>query len=325
MEERKYSVGIWAYGNCCDRFCEEGYQRTKTFEEKVKLASETKGLHGIEVHHNGDFNLSNFKEAYNIISSSNLKVSAVNCNTFGAKEFWKGALTARDKSTRAQAIDIVKKAAEVAEYMGASVVNLWPGADGYDYSFQIDYNKYLDLMLNALKEIAREYPNTKFSLEYKIREPRIRSAITTVDRALTLINEIKKDNLGVTVDFGHSLQARENPAEAAVVASRYNKLFHVHLNDNSRDWDDDLIIGTYHLWETLEFVYYLKKMGYKGWLGFDMSPARENQVEAVEYSISTMERYFNIIEQFDEEIIQKAFYSCDALEARKYIEQFVFN
>ena len=50
------------------------------------------------------------------------------------------------------------------------------------------------------------------------------------------------NNLGVTVDFGHALMARENAAE-------------VHINDCYGDWDDDLIVGSVRVWEALDLLY----------------------------------------------------------------------
>lgn len=324
MSDRKYSVGIWAYGSCGDRFSENGYQKNRSFKEKLDLAAETKNLSGIEVHYNGDFNDDNFAEAKKMIEASGLKVAAVNCETFGDKKFRKGALTSTDPEIRKDAVEIVKRAGEIAGELNAAVVNLWPGADGYDYSFQLDYEKEIDLMVQSIKEISKANPDIKYSLEYKIKEPRIRSTIGTAAKAAALIKEAEADNFGVTMDFGHSMVARENPAEASAFLNRYNLLSHVHLNDNSRDWDDDLIVNTYHFWETLELVYYLKKLDYSGWIGLDMSPKREDQIEAVAYSIESLERMFEYIEKIDEKKLLEALQEQNVLKAHKLINKEVF-
>lgn len=325
MTKRKYSVGVWAYGGCGDRFCEMGYQECKSFAEKVVLASKTENVSGIEVHYNGDFADDDLAGAKSLIKESGLEVAAVNCEIFGNRKFRKGALTSTDPKIRKDALEIVKRAGEVANELGADVVNIWPGADGYDYPFQFDYEKEIDLMVEAIKEIGKELPNTKFSLEYKIKEPRIRSTIGTAAKAATLIKDAGVENFGVTMDFGHSLVARENPAEAMTFLDRYNMLYHIHLNDNSRDWDDDLIVNTYHFWETLETVYYLKKLNYKGWIGLDMSPKRENQVDAVAYSINALERMFKYIEKIDESQLLRALQEQNVLLAHHIINQHIFK
>jgi len=43
--------------------------------------------------------------------------------------------------------------------------------------------------------------------------------------------------------------AFENPAEAVYLLASSGKLYHTHFNDNYRDWDHDMIVGSVHLWE----------------------------------------------------------------------------
>ena len=57
--------------------------------------------------------------------------------------------------------------------------------------------------------------------------------------------------MGVTIDVGHSLEAYENVSEAACAAMSRGRLFHFHMNDNWRLWDDDMIAGSVH---TIEFI-----------------------------------------------------------------------
>jgi len=62
-------------------------------------------------------------------------------------------------------------------------------------------------------------------------------------------------NLGATIDFGHCLLGRENPAEPVVFLDGYKRLFAVHINDNYGCWDDDLFFGSLHTLKALEFIY----------------------------------------------------------------------
>lgn len=319
MKEYKYSVGIWAYGGCGDRFNPEGYQSSRTFREKLELAVKTEGVDGVEIHYNGDFGDHDAKEAKKMIDDSGLVVAAMNCETFGDKDFGTGALTNPKASTRAKAVDIVKKGCDAADFFGSTIVNLWPGADGFDIPFQVDYDRMWDYMYESVEDIAVHAGKTKVSLEYKFREPRMRSTLSTVGKTLLLAKDLNRENIGVTLDFGHSLQCKENPAEALCLLNRYGKLFHVHLNDNTRDWDDDLMVGSYHLWETLEFVSWIKRSGYDGWIGLDMSPAREDQVGAVAQGISLTKKMFNITDRIDESALNEARKNVDALSAQKII------
>ncbi|MGG1664059.1 sugar phosphate isomerase/epimerase family protein [Brevibacillus sp. NRS-1366] len=319
------SVGIWAFGSIPDRFCEKGYQEKKSFAEKVNAASKVKGLDGVEIHYNGDINKNNAYEAKQIIEASGLKVSAINCEIFGDSMFKKGALTSRNNEIRQKAVDLIKEASEITEFFGASLVNIWPGAEGHDYPFQVNYFQQWDVLIESINEFIVTKPDVRFSLEYKLREPRVRSTISTAGTALVVVKELNHENLGVTIDFGHSLQARENPAEAVTLLQRYGKLFHVHVNDNSRDWDDDLIVNSYHIWETLEFIYYLKKANYTGWISLDVAPARENQIDAVEYCIESIKNMSALIEEIDTEELHQALYDMDAVKAHRFISSKLFR
>jgi xylose isomerase len=100
--------------------------------------------------------------------------------------------------------------------------------------------------------------------------------VTNTGKALMLVNKINKPNLGITLDFGHSLAALENPAECATLAMMEGRLQQIHLNDNYRDWDHDLIPGTTAVWENIEFFYWVRKLGYNGQYCLDIYPYRED-------------------------------------------------
>jgi len=101
-------------------------------------------------------------------------------------------------------------------------------------------------------------------------------SISNVGITLMVINEVGMDNVGGTIDFGHSLMSQESPAEAVCLLQRQGKLFNVHFNDAWGYWDDDMIAGTVNFWTTLEFLYYCKRLEYDGWFGLDMFPYRED-------------------------------------------------
>lgn len=325
MSNYKYAVGVWAFGAVPDRFCEMGYQVPRNFQEKIEAAAKVKGLKGIEIHYNGDFNDHTLEETKKMVEDAGLKVAAVNCEIFGNREFRHGALSASNQAIRKKAVDIIEGAARAAKFLDAPMVNIWPGADGHDYSFQVDFREYWERIVESFKEVIPLFSDQKFAIEYKAREPRGKSAISTVGKTLMIIQELGFDNLGVTIDFGHALQVRENAAETVAILDRYHKLFHVHMNDNTRDWDDDFMVGSYHLMESIEFFYYLKKCHYNGWISLDITPAREDQIGAVEYCIKMMERIEHFVNQLDEEVLTQAFHNHNALHAHEHIMELMFD
>ncbi len=103
-------------------------------------------------------------------------------------------------------------------------------------------------MVEGLREAASYRRDVNLTIEYKTKEPRTYQYISNAAKSLLLCEEIGATNLGVVLDLGHSLFAGENPAESVALLERYKRLFHVHLNDNYRSWDDDLLLGSVHFW-----------------------------------------------------------------------------
>ena len=60
------------------------------------------------------------------------------------------------------------------------------------------------------------------------------------------------------------------------------------MNDNWREWDDDLTVGSVHLMETLEFLLALRKIGWEQVILLDRFPFREDPVAAARESIRTI-------------------------------------
>jgi xylose isomerase len=54
--------------------------------------------------------------------------------------------------------------------------------------------------------------------------------------------------------------------------------FLIHINDNYRDWDWDLVPGSVNWWDWVECMLYIDKIGYDGWLVSDVIPARLDTV-----------------------------------------------
>lgn len=115
--------------------------------------------------------------------------------------------------------------------------------------------------------------SSKLGIEYKIKEPRTHLYIGTIGKTLLLLEKVNRNNVGVILDVGHSLYGYENMAESSALCKFFgDKLFHLHLNDNYRYWDDDMMVASVHIPEYLELIYWLKKVHYKGWYSLDIFP-----------------------------------------------------
>jgi xylose isomerase len=129
------------------------------------------------------------------------------------------------------------------------------------------------------------------------------------------------NNVGVTIDTGHSFVAGENVAEAVVLAKRAgNMLFHMHFNDNHGNWDDDMIVSSVHLTCYVELMFWLKKTGYEGWLSMDQYPYRENAIDAITESILWVKKYEQIVDKYYNEI-ESLIKLNDAVETSRFLRK----
>lgn len=183
-----------------------------------------------------------------------------------------GAFTHPEARVRRAAIDLTKRGLDAAQEMGASVMTLWLGQDGVDYSFQGDFVRMWDDTVAALAEVAGHAPGLDIAVEYKPNEPRAFALLPDMATTLLALKEAGAANLGVTVDFCHVLFAGEIPAQVARLAARHSRIMGVHLNDGYGKRDDGLMVGSVHPVQTVELFVELARMGYDGVIYFDTFP-----------------------------------------------------
>lgn len=318
---KKYSVGVWALKGCADRFVPGGYEGGfLSTEEAIEKASKIEGIKAVEFMSTDLYDSDSFEKIASLLNDKNLQVAGILVNTFSRK--WKlGSLSNQNKNLHNEAIKEVQKTVELSNKLGCDDITLWLGSDGFDYPFQVDYQKQWTLLLETIRKLAEEFPDKRFALEYKVKEPRKYLFISSAMKALWVARKVEKDNVGVLVDFGHALMCRENPAEVSCILQEEGKLFGIHFNDAYRDWDDDLIAGSVNLWDTIEFIYYLDKIGYQGWLSFDIFPFRMDGACAVNLCIKNTENIIKLAEKIDKQKLAKAQSSMRAEESLTVLQK----
>jgi len=314
---KKYSVGIWALKGCADRFVPGGYEGGfLSTEEAIEKVAKIEGIKAVEFM-SSDFDDSPGK-IIPLLRENKLQVAGILVNTFSRK--WKlGSLSNQDLCE--EAIEEVQRTVRISDELGCDEITLWLGSDGFDYPFQVDYQKQWALLLETIGELAEEFPNKRFALEYKLKEPRKYLFVSSAMKALWFAKKLGKDNVGVLVDFGHALMSKENPAEVISILGGEKKLFGIHLNDAYREWDDDLVAGSVNLWDTLEFIYYLDRIEYAGWLSFDIFPFRMDSSRAVELCIKNTENLIKLAEKIDRQKLAEAQGSMKAENSLAVIQE----
>lgn len=318
----KLSVILGNLGSAADRFLTTGYRPARSLHELFEATKSLPDLQGIELVEGWHVTQDNVQEVKAELERTGLQVCSIIPNNFGEARWGKGSYSNKDPEIRRQAIADTTAMMDVAAELGCPTVNLWPGQDGYDYSFQADYWAEHDWLAESIRECADYRKDIRLSLEYKIKEPRTHSYINTVGNTLLLVQEINRENVGVTIDTGHALMAYENMAESAVLLKRYNnKLFHLHLNDNYRLWDDDMMVSSVHVIEYIELFYWLDRIGYDGWYSIDEYPYREDPVCAVRESLAWIQGLHRLVQRIGPERITAVIQRGDATAASALLRE----
>ena len=208
----------------------------------------------------------------NLVRDTGLSVSGLAMRYYTNPAFKRGAFTNADPMVRREAIDLTKRGIDAAREMGAPMMTLWLGQDGYDYAFQCDYTALWEAEIAGIAEVCAHDPDCMISIEYKPNEPRAYSLLNDASTTLLAIAEVGAANLGVTIDFAHSLYADEQPAFAAALIARKSKLLGLHLNDGYAKRDDGLMVASVHEFATLELLREVHRAGFDGAIYFDTFP-----------------------------------------------------
>lgn len=284
----KYSVILGNLGNTCDRFLSTGYKDQPSKEKMLEQASAINHVSGIELVGTWDITEQNVSEMKRLLAQSGKRCSSIIPDHFAQKRWGNGAFTSRDPEIRKDAVSYTKEMIDAAEEIGCDLINIWNGQDGYDYPFQGNFDKAHEWLMTAVTELADYNAGIKIALEYKPQEPRNHSFFASAANTLLFALETKRENVGVTIDTGHAMMGGENMAESAELLLRHNKLFHMHFNDNYRNWDNDMIVGSIHHAEYIELLFWLRKYGYTGWYSMDQYPYREEAAESLSASVETL-------------------------------------
>lgn len=300
--KRKYAAILGNLGNASDRFC-HSYKQNPSSEEMLRQAAKLPHISGIELVGTWDIDQKNAAQMKRSLADLGLECVSIIPDHFADPIFWKGAFTSTDAKVRRHAIDTCKIMCDIARDLNCGLINLWPGQDGFDYLFCADYDAQHGWMTEGIAELAQAYPDLRFALEYKPKEPRTHSTMARMADTLLTALETGFPNVGVTIDTGHAFVAGEVVGESIVLAKRAgNKLFHMHFNDNHAAWDDDMIVGSVHTIAHLEALYWLDRTGYAGWLSMDQYPYREDAAGAIGESILYLHRMDEILEDWRGEL-----------------------
>ncbi|MBI2841828.1 MAG: TIM barrel protein [Armatimonadetes bacterium] len=320
LGNHKLGACLPTFGSCADRYCLTGYGRGgKTIEEMLDLAAQVEGLDGLELVSNWHVNDDNIDYMKRLFTEKNLEVCMIVPDLWTQEKWGRGSLASTDPKIRKEAVQEVKRSMDWAQEIGCKYVDVWPGQDGYDYPFQADFQDAWKWLRDGIAECSGHNKNVKLLVEYKLKEPRTHCFINSAAKTILLLQGLS--NVGALLDIGHSMAAGENIAEAAALLSDYSMLDYLHLNDNYRLWDDDMMFASVNIPEALELVYWIRRLNYGGWLTLDIFPYREDKLPAARNCFAWLETMFEAVEKTGLERINSIIQTADATQSSKLVRE----
>ena len=237
------------------------------------------------------------------------------------KEWLDGDFTNPNPELRSRCIRLAKEACDVCRELGGSVITLWFENDGFEYAFQMDYEKCWNMLVEGIQEVCDYAPDLKISIEYKPYEEREFSMVDSTGMTLYLINEVNRPNVGCTLDFCHMLMKHDMPSYGLALAASKGKLYGLHMNDGYGYKDSGMIFGSANFSLCAEFIYYLEKYDYDGVVYFDTFPVREESTAECKANIAAFELIKAKVDTIGKDKIQEIVAKHDGISAQTLIHE----
>ncbi|MBP8273475.1 MAG: TIM barrel protein [Acidobacteria bacterium] len=302
----RHSVGHWSAGDFYDRFAPLGYHSDNadfgnTFEGQCRR-TKAAGIDAIEIHQsvfektlNGDLDWQALERAKDgFLAELGMSIPACNINTWTNPIFRLGGPCNPDPALRRAALDEILKAVEISKALKIPVISVWPGSDGADYHFQIDYLQSLEWFTEALITVNKACiaAGIKLAIEPKPYEPReLFMIVPTAASAILVAKKVNDacggNNCGLTIDYGHQKMEATTASTACDLAAFSGVAIHkFDINDARQGRNDqDLIFGTVSIPESVDYLFTTFLRDYRGFYSQDQFTYRDDPTRAMERSM----------------------------------------
>ena len=195
----------------------------------------------------------------------------------------------------------------------------------YDYNLQLDYAEVWKRAVVAYQEICDRCNDVRISIEFKPTHETSRfSIVPSTGAALLLVDEINRENMGLTLDVGHLLMAGENPAQSISMAAERHKLFGIQLGDGHQRLgaEDGLAFASVHTTSALEIVFWLQYYNRTELqVYFDTFPKNEDPVREAEHNIRRFRSLWARASKLEELGIRERMEEHDAMGVLEILEK----
>ncbi|MBX3364815.1 MAG: TIM barrel protein [Phycisphaeraceae bacterium] len=319
----RFSAGIWYFSPAASRF-HARYGRELGIEERLETAGRLAafGLSGIEAHYPNEINEENVGLWRSFCSATGIRLITVIPLLFWDAAFEFGSLSNPDEGVRRMAIDRTIAALRLNRELATDFAVVWPGIDGYEHGFGMDFAGARRRFAEGLAEAMDAVPGVRIAFEPKPYEPRGRILYGTTPEGVLLGRDVEamlraeehRRALAeghamccMNPEVGHVLMGFEELAYAFSWPLSEGRLAHTHWNSQPLgNYDQDLGVGVMGTEQTEALVYTLKMHGYSGYFGIDINPERVPVDIAVRNSMDAIRAACERVQNLDHEAVLRS-------------------
>lgn len=339
----KFGSGTWAAGGFSDRFMAKGYTPDLPSDVLSRISRIKEAGIKAFVPINVEFFNEKFEINWDLVdrvkefaSKNKMIIASLALDLAGIPQLKLGSIANPNPELRKFAMDLLVKSLDIAKRLGVNTVSFWPGQDGWDYNFEVNYSKLLAIFMENLKKLAEETANKGFMLaiEAKLKEPKegnmvIPTTHVAIAMARKINEELGKKIVGITIDYGHELMYAVDPAYTVHLAKVFDvPLLSIHMNTaKTHSNDEDRVAGVGDLWQFIDFLLATIETGYEGWYVLDQFTYRMNPVDGLRLSkelfANAMKKALEIYRHRDE--LEKLRATGDQAKVIDLVKRIIYN
>lgn len=336
----KFSAGIWYFSPGGGRF-HDRYTPALDIPARLEIAARLKdaGLAAMEAHYPNEINEDNLEVWKSFARDTGIRILTVIPLLFYDAVFEWGSLSSPIPEVRKFALARTIRAFELNKELDTDFAVVWPGIDGYENPFGINFYAARDRFAQGLAQAMDAVPGVRVAFEPKPYEPRGHILYGTTAEGILLGQKVEAllanpENrrlladghalVGMNPEVGHMLMAYEDLPYAFSLVMEYGRLFHTHWNSQPLgNYDQDLNVGVISPEQTEAALYVLKMYGYQGYFGIDINPERMPVETALRNSMDALRAAAERIESLDHEKVLFAAEHPD--KARGWLEAYLIR
>lgn len=336
----RFSAGIWYFSPPASRF-HARYAREIDIERRLTIAAGLKdyGLAGLEAHYPNEINEQNLDLWRSFCRDTGIRLITVIPLLFWDEQFEWGSLSNPLPKPRQAAIERTKRAFALNRELDTDFAVVWPGIDGYENPFGVNFAAMRDRFADGLAEALDAVPGVRIAFEPKPYEPRGRILFGTTPEGVLLGHMVERrlkapENRRLLEDghalcclnpeVGHVLMGFEDLPYAYSWPLCEGRLAHTHWNSQPLgNYDQDLNVGVISPEQLEALLYVLKLHGYRGYFGIDINPERMPVDTALKISMDALRAANDRINSLDHEAILFAHAHPD--RARGWLEAYLIR